>query len=198
MLLSSAGRQQDDTPLAVHGSLPCQQLELRCRAPSFASATEKSRAAVVYPACPTARGRTPSGTSHIDRSMLCIERCQRLRRSRVLLCQSPAYHTLAESTPDMVKRDLPSSIICDLASDSSPLVHHEGDLNSAMVCLCCAVARRWSLRNVRVEILARLVFSSTSIAPNATPRDLHNLARAGAQHGLTKRHNSIMPKSHFF
>jgi hypothetical protein len=38
-------------------TLACQQHQIRCRAPSFASATEKSRAAVVYPACPTARGR---------------------------------------------------------------------------------------------------------------------------------------------
>jgi hypothetical protein len=43
------------SPWVVYQS--CQQVEMRCRAPSFASATEKSRAAVVYPACPTARGR---------------------------------------------------------------------------------------------------------------------------------------------
>jgi hypothetical protein len=83
----------------VSTSLACQQLDIRCRAPSFASATEKSRAAVVYPACPTARGR-PLVAHHTS-----IDRCCASNDGRggmVLLCQLPAYHILTESTPDML------------------------------------------------------------------------------------------------
>ena len=60
----------------------------------------------------------------------------------------------------------------------------EGDLNNVAVCgmSLCWLSLSSIIANVDTE---RLVFSSTPIAPNATPRDLHNLARPGSQHGLT-------------
>jgi hypothetical protein len=66
----------------------------------------------------------------------------------------------------------------------------EGDLNNATVCLCAVLCCRCG----RSEMSILRGWSSIPHRSrlNATPRDLHNLARLGASTGWTKRHNSIM------
>jgi len=104
----------------------------------------------------------------------------------LLLCQLPAYHTLTESTPDMLKPDLPSLIS---HPTPRPWFTTEGDLNNATICLSVRSRCLWYLR---MSILRGWSSRPHRSPLNATPRDLHSLARGRSTHGQGKRHNSIM------
>ena len=128
----------------------------RCRAPSFASATEKSRAAaVVQPACPQL-GLVVYGTS-IDR----------WSASRSCLTGWSCYTGFAFCSCGLKPADMIS--IAHLASHFLAPGSRVADLNNGeMVCLCYTA------------VLTRLVVLSFSLTidhalftMSATPRDLH-------------------------
>jgi hypothetical protein len=152
---------------------------LRCRAPSFASATEKSRAAaVVQPACPKL-GLVVYGTS-IDR--WCASRRWTAAMAMVLL--HPALPLLLRTA---ARRDMIP--IAHLASHLSTPGSRVADLNGEMVCFflcllsCCLdEAGRRPYHRSRIHTWRWLRLRAIS----------RNLVRLNARAG--KRHYSITDK----